>query len=55
MGIGILGEKADVQRFTDLLAADFNMRAQRCATKIFKGRIQLLPVEAEIPEDDEVQ
>jgi len=44
-----MGSEEDVTRFTALWIADAERRAQQISAKIFKGRIQLLP----LPERDE--
>lgn len=47
VGIGLMGDKEDVERFTEIMVHDFNHRCQKANGKLFGDRIQLLPVEWE--------
>ena len=48
--VGVVGSEEDCARFMEIMIADFNRRCGRCAATIFKGRVQLLPVEETLPD-----
>lgn len=44
IAMGFLGSQDDAERFTALWIADAEARAHRINAKLFKNRIQLLPI-----------